>query len=223
VVYRAGASAIGASSSASAIGASTSASAIGASTSARTTESDSSARAIEASSAGTTGAGTSAPTTGAGSGGRTSQAGGRASTIQATGGASSVESGRGASAIEHRARLADVPSGGKRALLVADVFPSNAPLSLDAAVALSRTLFPNDTQPRDAGPEGNQRFVVERFTSPNLALAFPPEWFADRQAQPGDFIVVYARRSDGHIAYFAISVGDDAEGVLSQFKDVAGV
>ena len=98
--------------------------------------------------------------------------------------------------------------------------PADAPLSFDAAVRLSRALLPTDTQPRDAGPEGNQQFVVERFTSPTLAAALPPEWFADRQGQPGDFIVVYARREDGRIAFLIVGIGDDPEALLSRFSDV---
>jgi hypothetical protein len=128
--------------------------------------------------------------------------------------------GSGSNTTEHRAQLADVPAGARRALVVANVFPTTSPLTFEAAVAQSRTLFPKDTQPRDAGPEGNQQFVVERFTSPNLAATLPPEWFADRQGQPGDFIVVYGRRSDGRIAFFAVGVGDDAERLLDLLKDV---
>jgi len=69
--------------------------------------------------------------------------------------------------VGHRAQLADVPGeSARRAVLVADVPPSDGPLTFDAAVTRSRGLLPNDAQPRAHGPEGNQRFIVERFTSP---------------------------------------------------------
>jgi LPXTG-site transpeptidase (sortase) family protein len=126
---------------------------------------------------------------------------------------------------EPRAQLADFDQPAppaRRALLVAQVPPADAPLTFDAAVRLSRSYSPKDAQPRTAAPEGNQRFVVERFTSPDLAATLPPEWFTDRQGQPGDFIVVYLRRSDGRIALVIVGIGDDAERLLAQFKDVRG-
>jgi hypothetical protein len=126
--------------------------------------------------------------------------------------------------VEHRAQLADLPTGtGSRALLVADVPPADAPLTFDAAVGVSRGLLPNDVQPRAARPEGNQRFAVERFTSPALAAALPAQWFVDRQGQPGDLIVVYGRRADGRIAFVAVAIGDDANSLLSRFTDVRGL
>ena len=105
---------------------------------------------------------------------------------------------------------------------MAQLPPPDAPLTFDAAVRLSRSYSPKDAQPRAAAPEGNQRFVVERFTSPSLGATLPPEWFTDRQGQPGDFIVVYLRRPDGRIALVVLGIGDDAEGLLSLFKDVRG-
>ena len=126
--------------------------------------------------------------------------------------------------VERRAQLADLPTGsGRRALLVADVPPADAPLTFDAAVSVSRGLLPNDVQPRAARPEGNQRFAVERFTSPALAAALPAQWFVDRQGQPGDLIVVYGRRADGRIAFVAVAIGDDANSLLSRFTDVRGL
>jgi LPXTG-site transpeptidase (sortase) family protein len=140
--------------------------------------------------------------------------------------------------VERRAQLADVPAAttqpapgaanrpaatAKRALLVANVPPADAPLTFEAAVRASRDLLPKDAQPRTAGPEGNQRFVVERFTSPDLAAALPAEWFADRQGQPGDLILVYGRRADGRIAFVAVGIGDDVDSLLSRFSDVRGL
>ena len=125
--------------------------------------------------------------------------------------------------LEQRAQLVEVPSSPlRRAVLVAAIPPSGSPLPFEDAVRLSRSLLPNDTQPRAAGPDGNPRFVVERFTSPSLAALLPPEWFADRQAQPGDFLVVYARRPDGRVASFVVGVGDTPDTLLAAVEDVPG-
>ena len=125
-------------------------------------------------------------------------------------------SGRGNTTLEHRAQLADVPSGSvRRALVVADVPRSDAPLTFSAAVGLSRGLLPDDAQPRASGPEGNPRFIVERFTSPALAATLPAASFTDRHGQPGDLLVVYARRPDARIAFVIVGIGDDAESLLS--------
>ena len=62
--------------------------------------------------------------------------------------------------------------------------------------------------------------VVERFSSPALAAALPAESFTARHGQPGDLLVVYARRPDGRIAYIAVGIGDDAESLMSRLSDV---
>ncbi|MDQ6671793.1 MAG: sortase [Chloroflexota bacterium] len=119
--------------------------------------------------------------------------------------------------LEHKAQFADLPSGSvRRALLVADLPPPDAPLAFDTAVGLSRNLLPDDAQPRASGPEGNPRFVVERFTSPALAAALPAEWFTEQHAQPGDLLVIYARRPDGRITSVVVGIGDDAQALLSR-------
>jgi LPXTG-site transpeptidase (sortase) family protein len=151
---------------------------------------------------------------------------------------------RAGTTLEHRAQLADVPAAPatgapavpalpgppglpgaptRRSLLVADVPPPNAPLTFDAAVALSRSLRPNDAQPRAHGPEGNQRFIVERFTSPALAATLPAETFAAQHGQPGDLLVVYGRRPDGRVAYVVVGIGDDAETLMARLSDVRGL
>ena len=92
-------------------------------------------------------------------------------------------------------------------------------------MSLSRSLLPNDAQPRARGPEGNQRYIVECFTSPVLAATLPAEWFnpTDQHGQPGDLLVVYARRPDGRIAFLVVGIGDDAEALLSRLSDVGGL
>ncbi|MGI9148440.1 MAG: sortase [Chloroflexota bacterium] len=126
-------------------------------------------------------------------------------------------------ALGRRAQFADVASGStRRALLVADVPPPDSPLSFDTAVGLSRALLPNDAQPRASGPEGNPRFVVERFTSPALAATLPTEWFTDRSGQAGDLLVVYMRRTDARIAAIIVGIGDNADALLSRLVSDAG-
>jgi hypothetical protein len=85
------------------------------------------------------------------------------------------------------------------------VIPARA-MSLDAAVAESRKLFPNDTRPRAAAAEGNPSFVVERFASPTLALAIG---FSD-------FSVIYTRDEKGAITSFILGLGDDFDALIER-------
>jgi LPXTG-site transpeptidase (sortase) family protein len=117
---------------------------------------------------------------------------------------------------EHQAALLEAGAQVRRAAVVVDRLA--APLSLEAAARESRGLLPKDTQPRSAGPEGNARFVVERFSSPALAEAVPAEWFQTRGAQPGEFIVVYAKAADGRITDIVAGVGNDPSGLLDLLK-----
>jgi LPXTG-site transpeptidase (sortase) family protein len=117
--------------------------------------------------------------------------------------------------VEHRAQLVDLPSAlARRTTLVVEHAPTDATLSMDQAVQHSRGLFPKDAQPRAAGPEGNASFVVERFSSAALANALPPDWFSARHGQPGDFLVVYARRPDGRVTDILVGIGDDPSALL---------
>jgi LPXTG-site transpeptidase (sortase) family protein len=91
-----------------------------------------------------------------------------------------------------------------RAALVAYV-PSSS-VSFDAAVSQARKLFPADTQPRSAGPEGNPAFVVERFTSQSLAQAL--------SLPSGDFSVIYSKDARGSISSIVLTPGDDLDAAL---------
>jgi LPXTG-site transpeptidase (sortase) family protein len=93
-----------------------------------------------------------------------------------------------------------------RAQLLAEVL--NPPLAFDVAVREARKLFPNDAQPRTTAPEGNAQFVVERFTSPQLAqaLALPT----------GDFSVMYAKNPGGAITSIAVGLGDDLDAIQAE-------
>jgi hypothetical protein len=84
-------------------------------------------------------------------------------------------------------------------------------VSFDAAVAESRKLFPSDAEPRANAPEGNSQFVVERFTSSNLATVLGLD--------SGDFSVIYSRDARGAITSITIGPGDDIDALL---KDARG-
>ena len=91
-----------------------------------------------------------------------------------------------------------------RAAFVVEI-PS-ADLAFDAAVKESRKLFPSDTRPRAAAPEGNPQFVVERFTSATLGQALGNS----------DFSVIYTRGPKGTITSIVLGLGDDFETLIEK-------
>ena len=93
-----------------------------------------------------------------------------------------------------------------RAAFIA-VLPT-APPPFDAAVKESRKLFPTDTRPRTAAPEGNPKFVVERFTSPTLAQALGS----------ADFAVLYTRDAKGAISSIILAQGEDFDALIQQAR-----
>jgi hypothetical protein len=95
-----------------------------------------------------------------------------------------------------------------RAALLAEILASDSRLTFDAAVREARKLFPADTSPRAAAPEGNSQFVVERFNSPSLALALGT----------GDFSVVYTRNATGAITSILLGLGDDFQALMQQSR-----
>ncbi|HLZ27705.1 MAG TPA: sortase [Chloroflexota bacterium] len=95
-----------------------------------------------------------------------------------------------------------------RAALVAEILAADNRLTFDAAVREARKLFPLDTRPRAAAPEGNSLFVVERFTSPTLAQALGT----------GDFSVVYTRDATGAITSILLGLGDDFQALIQQSR-----
>ena len=88
-------------------------------------------------------------------------------------------------------------------------FPT-APETFDKAVADARKLFPTDTQPNSAGPEGNSQFIVERFTSATLAQALT--------LPSPDFSVVYTRDAKGSITSVVLGPGDDIDALLTSSR-----
>jgi hypothetical protein len=107
--------------------------------------------------------------------------------------------------VEHQAQLVDVPGDGTRR---AAVVVEHAPVALTYAQAIqhTRSLLPHDATPRAAGPEGNTRFIVERYISAAVASTLPNE--------SGEFLVVYNRNKDGTISDIAVGVGDDPNRLL---------
>lgn len=94
-----------------------------------------------------------------------------------------------------------------RAVMLVEFPATGARLSFEAAVRESRRFFPLDTQPRARGPEGNDQFVVERFSSPSLADA----------VGAGDLVVVYARdERQGSISRIILGLGDDVDALLDR-------
>jgi LPXTG-site transpeptidase (sortase) family protein len=93
-----------------------------------------------------------------------------------------------------------------RASMLAEFF--KAAMSFDAAVGESRKLFPADTAPRSAAPEGNQQIVVERFTSPTLALVLGS----------ADFSVIYTRDTTGAITSIVLGPGDDIDALVAESR-----
>jgi hypothetical protein len=93
-----------------------------------------------------------------------------------------------------------------RAALVAQILAQGSRMTFDAAVREARKLFPTDTRPRAEAPDGNSQFVVERFTSANLAQALGS----------GDFSVVYTRDPTGAISSVLLGLGDDFEALMQQ-------
>jgi hypothetical protein len=83
-----------------------------------------------------------------------------------------------------------------------------AGLPFDAAVKESRKLFPTDTRPRAGAPEGNPKFVVERFTSSTLARALGR----------ADFAVIYTRDAKGTISSVVLGLGDDFDALIEQAR-----
>jgi len=82
-------------------------------------------------------------------------------------------------------------------------------MSFDVAVRESRKLFPTDARPRADAPEGNSRFIVERFSSPSLAQALGSD----------EFSVIYTRDPRGTITSIVLGLGDDFDALIAQSRN----
>jgi hypothetical protein len=76
------------------------------------------------------------------------------------------------------------------------------------AVRESRKLFPVDAQPREAAPEGNPKFVLERLMSSSLAAA----------VAEADFSVLYTKDAKGAITSVILGLGDDIDALLADAR-----
>lgn len=104
----------------------------------------------------------------------------------------------------------------QRATFLVQVLPQDSNLPFEETTRLSRRLIPRDAQPRAERPEGNERYVVERFTSPSLAQALPEEAFDN--AEPGSFMVLHLKNERGAVEMIVIAPGDDVEAAVRRAR-----
>jgi hypothetical protein len=114
-----------------------------------------------------------------------------------------------------------VPDPNGRAALIAELpstSPTPTPMALDAATNEARKLLPKDAQPPSPTPEGNDQYVVQRFTSQALAQALGADAFSSVQAQPGQFLVVYAKdpNQNTRITRIVVGIGNDPAALLTR-------
>jgi hypothetical protein len=112
-----------------------------------------------------------------------------------------------------------VPDSNGRAALIVELPPQGTPsLALDQAMAEVRKVLPKDAQPPNPAPEGNERFVIERYTSQSLAQALPAETFTANKGQPGQFLAVYVRdtQQQARITRIIIGPGNDPQALVDQ-------
>lgn len=103
-----------------------------------------------------------------------------------------------------------------RATLIVEIPQQNQPLPLDQAQTEAHKLLPRDAQPPNQTPEGNNQFAVERYTSQTLAQALSPDVFAARNAQPGQFMLVYVKDPQGRITRMIMGLGNDPNALINQ-------
>jgi hypothetical protein len=110
------------------------------------------------------------------------------------------------------------PDSNGRAALLVEIPQQSSPWTLEQAMAEARKLLPKDAQPANPTPEGNELYVVERYTSQSLAQALPAEVFTANKGQPGQFLVVYVRDSQqqNRITRIIIGPGNDPQALINQ-------
>ncbi len=106
---------------------------------------------------------------------------------------------------------------GRSALVSAMPQPGTTPtpMALSDAQAAAHRLLPKDAQPPNPQPEGNDQFVVERYTSQTLAQALPPDAFSRYGGQPGQLMIVYAKDAQGRVTRWVLGLGNDANALLN--------
>ena len=104
---------------------------------------------------------------------------------------------------------------GRAALIVEQPVQTGQLPALQQAQAEAHRLIPTDAQPPNPAAEGNQQFVVERFTSQKLAQVLPPQAFTPGGGQPGSFLIVYVRDpQSGNIARWILGPGNDPNALI---------
>lgn len=118
--------------------------------------------------------------------------------------------------IEYHVGFVPDPQG--RAALVVELPQQGQSWTPDQATAESRKLLPKDAQPPSAAPEGNDQFIIERYTSQSLGQALPASTFTANRGQPGQFLVVYVRdqQQQGRISRIIIGAGTDPQALIQQ-------
>ena len=106
---------------------------------------------------------------------------------------------------------------GRAALVVEQPIQTGQLPALQQAQAEAHRLLPQDAQPPNASPEGNAQYVVERYTSQNLAQVLPAEVFSPGGGQPGSFLIVYVKDAQsGNIARWILGPGNDPNALIAQ-------
>jgi hypothetical protein len=105
---------------------------------------------------------------------------------------------------------------GRAAVLVGLPAQGAQPLTLALAQSQAHQSLPKDAQPPNPTAEGNDQFVVERYTSQMLAQALPPQVFSVNGGQPGQLMIVYVRDAQGRITRWIIGPGNDPSALINQ-------
>jgi hypothetical protein len=116
--------------------------------------------------------------------------------------------------VEYHVSVGPEPTS-RAALITAQPQQSGQTFALDQAMVEARKLLPRDVQPPNPQPEGNDRFVVERFTSQSLAQALGDAAFGGAQA--GQMLAVYVRdpAQQGRITRIVVGPGSDPQALLN--------
>jgi hypothetical protein len=108
-----------------------------------------------------------------------------------------------------------VPDLNGRSALVVQIprtSPPNVPL--DQAQIQAHALLPRDAQPPNPAPEGNDQFVVERYTSQLLEQALPATAFSAGGGEPGQLLIVYQKNAQGGITRWMLGAGNDPNALI---------
>jgi hypothetical protein len=110
-----------------------------------------------------------------------------------------------------------VPDLNGRSAVIVELPIQTAQLpALPQAQAEAHRLIPRDAQPPNSAPEGNNQFVVERYTSQTLAQALPSQLFSPGGGEPGSFLIVFVKDASGNISRWILGPGNDPNALIAQ-------